>query len=85
MVSFHAHTTDLTASLHFAILPDWTAPEINHLAEAPLKRLGTRVLWVSDFSEIPERLGRMYEAVGGRWRDVFQVAVDRSVEVSASC
>ena len=56
---------------HFAILPDWTAPEINHLTEASLKRLGTRMLWVSDFSEIPERLGRMYEAAGGRWRDVF--------------
>lgn len=56
---------------HFAILPDWTAPEINHLTEASLKRLGTHVLWVSDFGEIPERLGRMYEAAGGRWGDVF--------------
>jgi len=56
---------------HFAILPDWTAPEINHLTEASLKRLGTRVLWVSDFSEIPERLGEMYEATEARWRDVF--------------
>jgi hypothetical protein len=58
---------------HLAILPDWTAPEVNPLTEASLKRLGTRVLWVSksDFSEIPERLGGMYDAAGGRWQDVF--------------
>jgi len=56
---------------HFVILPDWTASEINHLTEASLKRLGTRVLWVSDFSEIPERLGSMYDAAGGRWQEVF--------------
>jgi len=56
---------------HFAILPDWTAPEINDLTEASLKRLGTRVLWVSKFSEIPDCLGSMYEAAGGKWRDVF--------------
>ncbi|MFQ6014387.1 MAG: SIR2 family protein [Anaerolineae bacterium] len=56
---------------HFAILSDRKAPEINHLTEASLKRLGTRVLWVSDFDEIPERLGKMYEAAGGKWQDVF--------------
>jgi len=66
-----SHPDEREIIRHFAILPDWTTPEINHLTEASLKRLGTRVLWVSDFSEIPERLGRMYEAAGGRWEDVF--------------
>ncbi|MFX0093893.1 MAG: SIR2 family protein [Candidatus Hodarchaeota archaeon] len=56
---------------HFAVLPDWIEPDINHLTEASLKRLGTRVLWVSDFSEIPTRLGEIYEAGGDNWTDVY--------------
>jgi predicted RNase H-like HicB family nuclease len=36
------------------------------LTEASLKRLDTYVLWMSDFSEIPERLEKMHEAAGSR-------------------
>ncbi|MFX1536454.1 MAG: SIR2 family protein [Promethearchaeota archaeon] len=56
---------------HFAILPDWIEPDINRLTEASLRRLGTRVLWVSDFNEIPDRLGKIYEAGGNYWSEVY--------------
>jgi serine/threonine protein kinase len=41
------------------------------LAEAVCEWEPEGVCRVSGFSEIPERLERMYEAAGGKWRDVF--------------
>ncbi|MBI5305435.1 MAG: SIR2 family protein [Chloroflexi bacterium] len=46
---------------HFAILPK-SSNEIDYLTETSLERLGTRVLWITDFKEIPDRLAHLYHS-----------------------
>ncbi len=54
---------------HFAILKKKkNQVEINNLTEVSLRRLGTQVLWIDDFSEIPERLSLVY---GDDWKNVY--------------
>ena len=57
---------------HFAIFKRFDRESLNWITEKSLLNLGTRVLWVDDFSEIPERLGKMYESPGkNNWKSVF--------------
>ena len=56
---------------HFAILPDWITPKINHLTEISLRDLGVNVIWISDFAEIPDHLKNLYNSTGDQWDDVF--------------
>jgi|GEM_PF-1207399 len=57
---------------HFAIFKRFNKESLNWITEKSLLNLGTRVLWVDDFAEIPERLGKMYESTGkNNWESVF--------------
>lgn len=57
---------------HFMIRKRERNPEITHLVEASLKRLGVRIVWINDYADIGEVLGQVYEAVDGRrWGDVY--------------
>jgi SIR2-like domain len=80
------HTTEAEkrAIRHWAILT-WSKERA--LNAAMLRDLGTQVLWISDYGDIPTRLGKVYEAVNQsrgegqvyeaahrRWGDVYTVA-----------
>lgn len=54
---------------HFAILKRSEAPRLDELTDVALRRLGTRVLWINDFQEIPQRLGFVYSQPA--WAGVF--------------
>lgn len=56
---------------HFAIFKRFQSENLNWLTETSLLNLGTRVLWVEDFAEIPGRLGQVYESTGNTWQTVF--------------
>ncbi len=57
---------------HFAIFKRFNKEPLNWITEKTLFNLGTRVLWVDDFAEIPNRLGEMYESTGNSvWDSVF--------------
>jgi hypothetical protein len=53
---------------HFAILRHGPSREVEELIEISLRRLGTRVLWIRDFDELPARLATVY---GSGWSGVF--------------
>lgn len=55
---------------HYAILQR-SSKGIDEFMEVSLKRLGTRVLWVREFTEIPGRLGKLYNSTGDKWDDVY--------------
>jgi len=55
---------------HFAVLKHYDLKVMDAAVEASLKALGTRVLWVDAFDEIPTRLGEMYKTAGSDWRAV---------------
>ncbi len=53
--------------------------------EESLSRLGTRVNWVEDYAEIPDRLATIYKSAGGDWEaDRFLEALARKAGVSPS-
>ena len=57
---------------HFAILPR-SSEEMDHLTETSLERLGTRVLWVTDFTEeLPKLLEHVYKSTGHDWQAVYE-------------
>lgn len=56
---------------HFAILERRDSEAVSDAKERTLATLGVRVLWVSSFREIPDRLGEMYESAGGDWSQVY--------------
>lgn len=56
---------------HFAILPRFDSPAVNTAVERSLAELGTTVLWISRYEEIPDQLGQMYSAGGGDWAAVY--------------
>jgi hypothetical protein len=57
---------------HFAIFKRFEEESLNWITEKTLLDLGTQVLWVDDFAEIPERLGNMYVSTGKNdWESVF--------------
>lgn len=49
-----------TALRHFAILKKTDSKELDQLTDLSLRRLGTRALWINDFSEIPHWLAYTY-------------------------
>jgi SIR2-like domain len=53
---------------HFAIIQTYESPELTSLVEGSLAELGTSVLWVSDYDEIPARLKNVY---GPDWTQVY--------------
>jgi len=56
---------------HFAILKRHESDSVNIAVERSLEELGTRVLWITSFAEIPEQLGKMYESGGNSWSAVY--------------
>jgi len=56
---------------HFAILPRSGVTHIDCSIEESLLPLGTQVLWVDDFSEIPKQFQEMYQAAGDGWNLVY--------------
>ncbi len=54
---------------HFAILKRGATRRLDDLTDISLRRLGTRVLWIQDFEEIPERLAFVYSEPA--WKGVF--------------
>lgn len=64
--------TDGKKSLrHFAILKRFQTEEVCDQVEESLTHLGTRVAWVEDYAEIPDRLAKIYSSTGGDWQAVF--------------
>lgn len=53
---------------HFAILMKYDSNEINDLVESALAELGTNVLWISDYAEIPKQMEFIY---GAAWQKVY--------------
>jgi hypothetical protein len=62
-------STDKVALRHFAILKRSVSAKIDELTAVSLKHLGTHVLWIDDFAEIPERLADVYGKES--WREVY--------------
>lgn len=56
---------------HFAILRRHESESLNLAVERSLAELGTRVLWIADYGEIPSHLGEMYESAGNEWSTVY--------------
>jgi hypothetical protein len=48
---------------HYAILPYAKNKRVRDLTETSLERLGTVVLWIKEFGEIPEELGKIYDSI----------------------
>jgi len=49
-----------TGLRHFALLRRSKSTKTDDLADLSLRLLGTRVLWIDSFKEIPQRLGEVY-------------------------
>ena len=56
---------------HFAVMETPTDSAAHDAIESALKALGVAVLWLSDYRDIPDRLGDVYKAGGGNWHDVY--------------
>jgi len=61
--------TDNLALRHFCILKKSGSARRDELTDIALRRLGTRVLWINDFEEIPPRLAYVYGEA--QWSTVF--------------
>jgi hypothetical protein len=55
-----AASPDRIALRHFAILKRSGSAKIDELTDVSLRRLGTRVLWITDFAEVPQRIAYVY-------------------------
>ena len=64
----HAHESTLR---HFAIIKRSGNAKVDELVEISLARLSARVLWIDDYPEIPDRLGKIYSEGGGNWSAVY--------------
>jgi hypothetical protein len=56
---------------HFAILMRSGSRDMDDLLASSLLTLGTRVLWINAYTEIPERLGEIYTSADSDWEAVF--------------
>lgn len=56
---------------HYAVLQPCGKAAVDRAVEETLDPLGTRVLWVDDYAEIPERLEAMYRSADEDWGAVF--------------
>lgn len=52
---------------HFAVLKRSAVAPVDEAIEKTLLPLGTMVLWVEDWPEVPERLRELYESTGRDW------------------
>ena len=52
--------SERVALRHFAILKRSGSKKVDELTDISLRRIGTRVLWIDAFEEIPARLGYVY-------------------------
>jgi hypothetical protein len=55
---------------HFALLKRQLLPSLDKIIEDSLLPLGTRVLWINDWTELTERLRLLYESTGNKWSAV---------------
>jgi hypothetical protein len=62
-------STDHLALRHFSILKKSGSAKRDELKDIALRRLGTRVLWINDFAEIPKRLAYVYGEA--EWQEVY--------------
>jgi hypothetical protein len=62
-------TVDTIALRHFCILKRSGSAKRDELTDISLRRLGTRAMWIDDFSEIPHRLAYVYGE--SNWQGVF--------------
>ena len=60
---------DRVALRHFAILKTSGSAQIDDLTDFSLRRIGTRVLWIKNFEEIPARMA--YVRGEREWADVY--------------
>jgi hypothetical protein len=58
------------ATRHFALLPAPNAA-VRPALETSLLRLGVRPVWLTDYDEIPDRLGALYESTPHEWSAVY--------------
>jgi len=63
--------TDKKRLRHCAIMRKFSTQEVSDQVEESLSHLGTRIAWVEEFAEIPERLAAAYRSTGGDWGAVF--------------
>jgi hypothetical protein len=61
--------TERLALRHFCILKKSGSARRDELTDISLRRLGTRVLWISNFDEIPDRLAYVYGETA--WQKVY--------------
>lgn len=62
---------DRKALRHFAIMKRSGSRKVDDLMDISLRRLGTLGLWIDDHSEIPDRLGYIYQDSEIDWDDVY--------------
>jgi hypothetical protein len=62
-------STERLALRHFCILLKSGSATRDRLTDISLRRLGTRVLWITDFEEIPKWLAYVYGEAG--WQNVY--------------
>jgi hypothetical protein len=53
---------------HFAIIKRYKSSELKNLVEKSLAELGTNIIWIDDYAEIPKGLGQIY---GDKWEKVY--------------
>jgi len=56
---------------HYAVLKRSGNIRVDEAIEDTLDPLGTRVLWVDDYAEIPTQIEGVYRSVGENWEAVF--------------
>jgi hypothetical protein len=61
----------LSTIRHFSILKHSESRQLDKLHEAALRNLGTAVLWISDFKELPNWIGEVYSSTGDSWSSVY--------------
>jgi hypothetical protein len=66
------HDAACTQSLrHFTVLCHTSNGAVDQAIEQSLADLGVRVAWLSNFEELPDRLGRIYASSGTMWEEVY--------------
>lgn len=56
---------------HFAALCHTSNGAIDEAIERSLADLGVSVAWLSNFGELPDRLGQIYSSSGATWEEVY--------------
>jgi len=56
---------------HFVVLKRNEKVHVNKAIEDTLDPLGTRVLWVDDYAEMPVQIEEIFRSVGEDWNAVF--------------